>query len=146
MLFTFLDKTRTKSFAVRQRYAFGVAMTATLVIGGVWLVALPARFAKVTNVDATTEAASTAPFANMWNQLKAQFSTISLPKMPDVSTTSATSTTVDGTTTYDARLLLGTSTPSSTSLRPQPVAQEVLIETATTTGATSTGATSTSAD
>lgn len=94
MLLKFLDKLRTKPKHVRDQYALAFACMFTLLIGGVWSTTLPSRLSSassVANVSATTNA---APFSNLVNQLKSQFSD-SLDKKPEqiASSTSATSTT-----------------------------------------------------
>jgi hypothetical protein len=141
MLFTFLDETRKKSRAVRQRYAFLSAATFTLIVAGLWTLSLPTRFVALTAVSSSTvsEAAAASPFANMWNQIKSQVSDISFPSLKGA--TSTASSTSDATTTYDARLLLSTTTPATST---RPVAQEVLIE-PTPTSTTSTTSTTTMA-
>lgn len=128
MLFTFLDQTRNKSAAVRERYAFGVAVVFTLVVAGLWSFSLPARFATITGASTTASVvASVSPFSNMWKQIKSQVSDLSLPKV--AVDPAATSTTVDGITTYNAAELLATSTQDNIV---RPPAQAVIIETSTT--------------
>ena len=76
MLFQFLDNLRQKPKPVRNQYAFGFALCSTVIIAGVWSLSLPSRFASLGNtaaVGSATEAASTAPFAGLFNQLKEQF-------------------------------------------------------------------------
>jgi hypothetical protein len=76
MLFQFLDTVRQKPKQVRNQYAFGFALGCTVLIGGVWSLSLPARFANLGNVAAVGSASSTlstAPFAGLVDQLKQQF-------------------------------------------------------------------------
>jgi len=76
MLFETLDRIRRKPKAVRNQYAFGAAVTFTLLIAGVWSLSIPARFASIGNVAAIGSASSsvpTTPFAGLLDQLKHQF-------------------------------------------------------------------------
>jgi hypothetical protein len=76
MLFTFLDTVRSKPKHIRDQYALGMAVICTLVIGGVWSLSLPARFAGESQVAALASTTNAAPFANFFTQLKNQFSGI----------------------------------------------------------------------
>ena len=76
MLFQFLDTLRQKPKSVRNQYAFGFALSCTLIISGVWTLSLPSRFANIGSVAAVGSASSTiasAPFAGLFNQMKEQF-------------------------------------------------------------------------
>ncbi len=74
MLFKFLDTIRSKPKHVRDQYAFGIAVAFTLVIGGVWSLSLPSRFAGGSQVAALASTTNAAPFSNFFTQLKHQFS------------------------------------------------------------------------
>ncbi len=76
MLFKFLDHIRSKPKHVREQYALGIAIFCTLVIGGVWSLSLPARFAGETQLAALGSSTSPAPFSNFFTQLKQQFTSV----------------------------------------------------------------------
>ena len=123
MLFKYLDHLRTKPKEARQRVAFFTALALTLVIGGVWSLTLPARFA---NTGDLASAEGTRPFAGFFNGLKDQWGTLrnqASTIAATVGTTTATSTEMINIET----LLEGTSTPS---VKPTPI----LIGTTTASG------------
>ncbi len=104
MLFQFLDNLRQKPKPVRNQYAFGFALCSTVIIAGVWSLSLPSRFASLGNtaaVGSATEAASTAPFAGLFNQLKEQFAGAKevMQQLPGATTTPATAANTVSTST-----------------------------------------------
>jgi hypothetical protein len=72
MFYKILDHIRTKPKPVRDQYAFGIALTASLLIAGVWSLSLPSRFA-APSVASVGVASTTAPFAGILGQIKEQF-------------------------------------------------------------------------
>ncbi len=50
MLLDYLERVREKPRAARKRFAFFVAAGVTVLIGGIWMFSLPARFATLGNV------------------------------------------------------------------------------------------------
>ncbi len=132
MLFRTLDNLREKPKAVRQRIAFLTAISFTLVIGGVWTLTLPARFADET----LAQSEGTKPFAGMFSGFRDQFSALrqqASAVVGAVSSTTATTTTTTVATTsdmIDIRTLIATSTP------PEPVPAPILI--GTTSASTTT--------
>lgn len=131
MLFRTLDNLREKPKAVRQRIAFLTAISFTLVIGGIWTLTLPARFADET----LAQSEGTKPFAGMFSGFRDQFSALrqqASAVVGAVSSTTATTTTTVATTSdmIDIRTLIATSTP------PEPVPAPILI--GTTSASTTT--------
>lgn len=111
MLFQTLDNLRQKPKAVRNQYALGFALTLTLIIGGVWSLSLPARFANLGNVAAVGSASSTmetAPFSGLLDQLKHQFQSAKdvMQTVPQASSTETTGTNVSTTTQMETEAAL----------------------------------------
>lgn len=97
MLFKILDNLRSKPKHIREQYALGIAVASTLLIGGVWTLSLPARFAGENQVAALASTTNAAPFSNFFSQLKHQFSGVKktideLPKGTSTPTSIASST------------------------------------------------------
>lgn len=88
MLFQILDNIRNKPKHVRDQYAFGIAVFCTLVIGGVWTLSLPSRFAPESQVAALASSTNAAPFTNFFTQLKNQFKAVKSSINTNVATTS----------------------------------------------------------
>lgn len=82
MIYKIFDTLRTKPKSVRDQYAFGIAVICTFVIGGVWSLSLPSRFAH-TGVAAASAASSTSPFSGLFGQIKKQFVTAKENIAPD---------------------------------------------------------------
>lgn len=79
MLLRVIDKIRQKPRAVRQQYAFVLAVSFTAVVTLIWSLSLPARFLYVQeefsdiaiDIEPISQTA-TVPFAGVWTQLKKQ--------------------------------------------------------------------------
>lgn len=71
MLFKTLDILRTKPKVIRDQFAFMAAIIFTLVVAGIWALSIPSRLARITDGK---QATTTAPFAGLFTQFKAQFS------------------------------------------------------------------------
>ncbi len=123
MLFRILHTLRTKPKAVRQHYALGTAVVITAVIGGVWSLSLPARFA---NSD-TQVASGTAPFAGFFARMKAPFANLATPDVP------VTALDTQGTTTSELPIAVAGSTSTDQILAPEPAPQAPAILIGTTT-------------
>lgn len=124
MLFQYLDHLRTKPKEARQRVAFFTALALTLVVGGIWSLTLPARFA---NTGEIASAEGTKPFAGFVNGLKAQWGTL----RNQASTIAATV----GTTTATSSALINLETLlEATSTPPLPAPTPILIGTTTASG------------
>ena len=122
MLFRTLDNLREKPKAVRQRIAFLTAISFTLVIGGIWTLTLPARFADET----LAQSEGTKPFAGMFSGFREQFSALrqqASAVVGAVSSTTATTTVATTSDMIDIRTLIATSTP------PEPQPTPILIGT-----------------
>ncbi len=136
MLFKTLDHLRTKPKETRKQVAFATALAVTLIVGGVWSLTLPARFAPQSTI-ATTE--GTGPFAGVWAGFREQINTMrqqaGLIASTISSTTAATTTVVSATSsdTIDLEALL-----ASTTLERQPTPAPILIGTTSATSATTT--------
>lgn len=127
MLFRYLDYLRTKPKEARQRVAFFAALGLTLVVGGVWSLSLPSRFA---NTDELTVNEGTRPFAgfvqgikDQWGNIRNQAETIAAT----VSTTTASTSDL-----INLEDLLSATGTEPTEPTPKPV--PILIATTSATG------------
>jgi hypothetical protein len=125
MLFRILDQLRARPKGVRQRYAFASALIITLLIGGVWSLTLPARFAQTDS----QLAAGTIPFGGFFDRIKDSWQSLVPPAAPTTETEAVDTIT----TTIDALSLLGSTT--STTTRPTPAVPVMIGTTSTTTDA-----------
>ena len=73
MLFKILDSLRSKPKYIRDQYALGIAVFCTLLIGGVWSLSVPSRFAGGSQVAALASTTNAVPFSNFFTQLRNQF-------------------------------------------------------------------------
>ncbi len=71
MFWRWLATIRQKPKAVRDQYAFGVAVTFTALVLAVWTFSLPARFS-----DSPEELANKAPFTGLFSQISGGVSSI----------------------------------------------------------------------
>lgn len=130
MLFKFLDTVRSKPKHIRDQYAFGIAIFCTLAIGGVWSLSLPARFAGDSNVASVVNSTNAAPFANLFTQLKNQFSGVA----ETISESLPATTTPDSiASTTQAALDLQLSTENKDQLRASSTGTKILFGNGTTT-------------
>lgn len=123
MLFRILDNLRTKQKEVRKQVAFFSAIAFTGVIALVWTLTLPERFAEI---DKFAEAETKAPFSGMWQQVKKRFGEVPQPAAVVATDMASTSEDITATSTFDALLLLSTSTDE---VLPTPKPIPVLIGT-----------------
>jgi len=139
MFFEFLDALRAKPKPIRERYAFVFAIGFTVMIGGVWSLSLPGRFATVT--DTATSTPGEAPFAGLWREFSEQVSslrtqTAAIPVAPAATTTGSTSVN-----RVDAVSLIATTSADGSLVPlppPPPAPKPVLIGTTSPDGATTT--------
>ncbi|MCU0678398.1 MAG: hypothetical protein MUF19_02290 [Candidatus Pacebacteria bacterium] len=124
MIFKYLDHLRTKPKEARERVAFLTALGLTLVIGGIWSLTLPARFAN-TDTLATTE--GTRPFAGFINGIKDQWGSIRNQAQTIASTVSTTTASTSDLINLEALL-------AATSSEPVPTPTPILIGTTSATG------------
>jgi hypothetical protein len=131
MLFKFLDTVRSKPKHVRDQYAFGIAIAFTLVVGGVWSLSLPSRFAGGTQVAALASTTNAAPFANFFTQLKHQFSGVksAIDELPK-----STSTPSSIASTTEAALELKLSEENKEQIKASSTETKIEFGTKATTG------------
>jgi hypothetical protein len=127
MIFQYLDYLRTKPKETRQRVAFFVALGLTLVVGGIWSLSLPTRFADTSDL-ATTE--GTRPFAGFIDGIKDQWGAIR-NQAGTIAATVSTSTASTSDLINLESLLAATSTPAPAA---QPAPKPILIGTTSATG------------
>jgi hypothetical protein len=132
MLFKYLDHLRTKPKEARQRVAFVAALGLTLVVGGIWSLSLPARFADTSDLAA---AEGTRPFAGFIDGIKDQWGAIS-NQAGTIAATVSTSTASTSDLINLETLLATTSTPTPA---PQPAPKPILIGTTSATGTVEVG-------
>ncbi len=155
MLFKILDSLRSKPKYIRDQYALGIAVFCTLLIGGVWSLSVPSRFASESQVAALASTTGAAPFSNFFTQIKNQFGGVkavieNLPQAPSTAPLSSassteaalnlklsaenkdtmnnTSTTADGT-----KIQFGSGSPISSSS--DPYAKPVIVATSSASSA-----------
>jgi len=129
MILRIIESIRQKPKAVRQHYAFIVAVAFTTVVAGVWSLSLPARFSAVPALEGQT---ASAPFSGVWGQLKQQMagltgkSTTSVSIEDPITDTTAVSATLPIT---DSLLLESGSTITFGATDSAPSAPAILIGT-----------------
>lgn len=70
MLLTKIEALRKEPRSVRNRYAFIIALSSTLVIALIWGISLPSRFGEVTSDASSDDDSPTSELANQFYELK----------------------------------------------------------------------------
>ncbi len=129
-----LYELRNRPREARRRLAFLGAVTLTSMIAGLWLFTLPTRFDFGDKTDTNLTTTTDAPlFGSLWNELKSQFSSLGSQTARVLDSATTTSPVITSTSTFDALLLLGTSTTEeifAPEVEPTPVLLEI-VKTAT---------------